>query len=108
MRDRLATHQRILDAAYTLFYRNGFARVNVDEIAQAANVTKRTLYDHFRSKDELLAEVLQRQNALALQKIEKWDMLLCPLSPKCWTACSAISRSGLPRRDGKDPDSRAL
>ena len=78
MRDRSATHQRILDAAYTLFYRNGFARVNVDEIAQAANVTKRTLYDHFRSKDELLAEVLQRQNALALQKIEKWDMRAVP------------------------------
>jgi AcrR family transcriptional regulator len=71
MRDRSATHRRILDAAYTLFFRNGFARINVDQIAEQASVTKRTLYDHFRSKDELLAAVLEFQHDLALARIEK-------------------------------------
>ncbi len=78
MRDRSVTHRRILDAAYTLFYRNGFARVNVDQIAEQADVTKRTLYDHFRSKDELLAAVLELQHGLALARFERWGAQSAP------------------------------
>jgi len=61
-----ATRTRILDAAYGLFRRRGYTRVSMDEIAAAAAVTKRTLYYHFRSKDELLAAVLETQHRLAL------------------------------------------
>ena len=60
------TRQRILDAAYALFRRSGYARVSMDEIAAAARVTKRTLYYHFESKDSLLATVLETQHRLAL------------------------------------------
>jgi len=38
----------------------------MDEIASATKVTKRTLYNHFQSKDQLLAVVLEAQNELAL------------------------------------------
>lgn len=61
------TRQRILDAAYRLFRQRGFGRVSMDEIAAAARLTKRTLYHHFRSKDDLLADVLRAQDELALQ-----------------------------------------
>ncbi len=61
-----ATRTRILDAAYGLFRRRGYTRVSMDEIAAATAVTKRTLYYHFRSKDELLAAVLETQHRLAL------------------------------------------
>jgi AcrR family transcriptional regulator len=61
------TRQRILDAAYRLFRQRGFRPVSMDEIAAAARLTKRTLYHHFRSKDDLLADVLRAQDALALQ-----------------------------------------
>jgi AcrR family transcriptional regulator len=40
--------------------------VSMDEIAAATVVTKRTIYYHFRSKDELLAAVLEGQHELAL------------------------------------------
>jgi AcrR family transcriptional regulator len=60
------TRQRILDAAYVLFRRRGFTRVSMDDIAGAAALTKRTLYYHFKSKDTLLADVLEAQHALAL------------------------------------------
>jgi AcrR family transcriptional regulator len=66
------TRRRILESGYALFYRRGFNRVGVDEIARAAGVTKRTLYYHFRSKDELLASVLQRQHELALAQVRNW------------------------------------
>lgn len=64
---RSDTRERALDTAYKLFRRHGFRRVTMDEIAAAAALTKRTLYHHFKSKDALLAEVLEAQHALALQ-----------------------------------------
>lgn len=68
------TKRRIIDAAYELFYKGGFARAGVDAIAEAAQVTKRTLYYHFPSKDALLAAVLDVQNELALQRVQRWAM----------------------------------
>lgn len=60
------TRRRILDGAYRLFRRQGYSRVSMDEIAASARVTKRTLYYHFESKDQLLARVLEDQHHLAL------------------------------------------
>jgi AcrR family transcriptional regulator len=73
------TRKRILDAAYVLFRRKGFARIGVDEIAVAAKVTKRTLYYHFESKDALLAAVLERQHELA---VLTWDGFSTKLAPR--------------------------
>jgi AcrR family transcriptional regulator len=61
------TRARILEAAYTLFRRQGYSRVTMDDIAAGAKLTKRTLYHHFKSKDQLLADVLEAQHHLALQ-----------------------------------------
>ena len=66
------TRRRILDCAYELFYRKGFGRAGVDEIAASAGVTKRTLYYHFESKDELLAAVLNLHHELAFARIRKY------------------------------------
>jgi AcrR family transcriptional regulator len=63
------TRQRIIDAAYESFWRSGFTRTSVDSIAARAGVTKRTLYAYFRSKDELLAAVLQRYSELATERL---------------------------------------
>src|SRR5262245_65467237 len=60
------TRQRILDTAYRLFRRRGYSRVSMDEIAAATSITKRTLYYHFKSKDSLLAAVLENQHQSAL------------------------------------------
>jgi AcrR family transcriptional regulator len=54
------TADKILDAATPLFYRRGLGAVTLDEIAAAANVTKRTLYYHFPTKDELVVAYLHR------------------------------------------------
>jgi AcrR family transcriptional regulator len=52
------TNVRILNAAARLFYRKGIRAVSVDEVAAAAEVTKVTVYKHYRAKDELLAACL--------------------------------------------------
>jgi AcrR family transcriptional regulator len=66
-----ATKQRIIDAAYESFWRSGYARTNVDGIAARAKVTKRTLYSYFRSKDDLLAAVLERYGELAAARLDR-------------------------------------
>lgn len=51
--------ERILKAARELFYRHGIHAIGVDAVAEAADTNKMTLYRHFRSKDELIAECLR-------------------------------------------------
>jgi AcrR family transcriptional regulator len=51
--------RRILEVASELFYEHGIHAVGVDTIAAASGVTKRTLYDRFGSKDELVAAYLR-------------------------------------------------
>src|SRR5271165_3242757 len=75
-RSRLATRSKIIEGAYELFYKQGFARVGMDAIAASAGVTKRTLYAHYDSKDALLTDALSHQSALALERIEKWARTL--------------------------------
>ena len=51
--------ERILAAADRLFYAKGIRAVGVDTVAAEAGVSKRTLYNHYRSKDALIAAYLQ-------------------------------------------------
>ena len=50
--------QRILETADLLFYQRGIRAVGVDTIAAEIGISKRTLYNHFPSKDELIAAYL--------------------------------------------------
>ncbi|MFU8945649.1 TetR/AcrR family transcriptional regulator [Mycetocola zhadangensis] len=55
--------RRVLDAASELFYERGIHAVGVDTIADAAGVTKKTLYDRFGSKEALVVAYLQHRDA---------------------------------------------
>jgi AcrR family transcriptional regulator len=60
---RRPARDRILDTAEQLFYTHGIRAVGVDKVIAEAKVAKATLYTHFRSKDELVAECLRRDAA---------------------------------------------
>ncbi len=49
----------IAEVAAGLFYREGLHAVGVDRVADTAGLTKRTIYRHYRSKDELIAASLR-------------------------------------------------
>lgn len=66
-----STRQRIIDAAYECFWRAGYTRTSLDTIAERAEVTKRTVYSYFRSKDDLLAAVMSHYNVLATQRLKR-------------------------------------
>lgn len=71
-RKSIQTRQQIIDAAYNVFYRHGFNHGCVDAIAELSGFTKRTLYQHFGSKDGLIEAVLENQHELALSRITAW------------------------------------
>lgn len=64
-----AARSQILDAADALFYANGIRAVSVDAVADRAGVTKRTLYYHFRSKDELVTSYLEARHDATLARL---------------------------------------
>ncbi|MCY4044393.1 MAG: TetR/AcrR family transcriptional regulator [Cellvibrionales bacterium] len=52
--------QAILAAAEKVFISDGFQKANMDTIAKAANVSKRTVYNHFENKYELFQTILKK------------------------------------------------
>jgi AcrR family transcriptional regulator len=62
--------RRVLDAASELFYNRGIHAVGVDTIAEAAGVTKKTLYDRFGSKEALVVAYLQHRDARWREHLE--------------------------------------
>ncbi|MBC3793248.1 TetR/AcrR family transcriptional regulator [Spirosoma utsteinense] len=58
--DETSTDQRILDAAMTLFFRYGYSRVVVDDIVRELAISKKTVYNHFGGKSEILTAGIDR------------------------------------------------
>jgi AcrR family transcriptional regulator len=53
--------ERILETADRLFYRQGIRAIGVDTVADEVGISKRTLYNHYPSKDALIAAYLARR-----------------------------------------------
>jgi AcrR family transcriptional regulator len=66
------TSQRIVSAASKLFYGEGIRAVSMDAVAEKAGVTKRTLYYHFKSKDDLVAAYLHGRDQPNLSLFAQW------------------------------------
>ena len=63
---------RLLDNAADLFYREGIRAVGVDLVVERSGVAKTSLYRHFKSKDDLVAAVLERDDQ---QYWARWDRI---------------------------------
>ena len=61
----------LLAAADRLFYEQGVRAVGVDAVAEAAGVTKRTLYYHFPTKEALVAAYLEGRDDATRLSVEK-------------------------------------
>lgn len=71
-RTAVPAREKIIDAANALFYSEGIRAVSVDAIAEKAGLTKKTLYYHFESKDDLVAAYLTARDQPNLKLYESW------------------------------------
>lgn len=66
-------HQRILDAALKVFAAKGFYNTKVSEIARTAGVADGTIYNYFKSKDDILISLFEDQMDWILARLETLD-----------------------------------
>ncbi len=71
-RSLISARERIISAANSLFYSDGIRGVSVDAVAAKAGITKRTLYYHFKSKDDLVAAYLAGRDQPNLALFKRW------------------------------------
>ena len=65
------TRQRILDAARTVFFREGYYAATVDQIVAETGASRPTFYLHFRDKEQILGELMDSYVARALPYMER-------------------------------------
>lgn len=74
-RKKERTKQKILSSAMELIQKHDFETVTMEQIAEAADVAKGTLYNYFPAKEAILAEYIQRRfkekNAESVRKIRQ-------------------------------------
>lgn len=71
------TRQHIVDVTLRLFEEKGFHNTSVDDIAKAADISRATLYQYFKSKEQLFVELLDKCGAAMLRVVRR----LGPLAP---------------------------
>src|SRR5438046_8911060 len=100
--------ERILAAADKLFYAQGIRAAGVDTVAAEARVSKRTLYNHYPSKDALIAAYLTARfkhlapsDAPAREQIlGNSDRLARPIADGSFRGCpyvNAVTELGHPK-----------
>jgi TetR/AcrR family transcriptional regulator, regulator of autoinduction and epiphytic fitness len=57
---RVGSRDAIVESAVRLFLERGFGAVSMDDLAEAAGVARRTLYNQFANKEEIFREMLVR------------------------------------------------
>jgi len=80
------TKQKILETAIELFSQNGYSAVSVREITKHVGIKESALYNHFKTKDDILSTIysifLTELRQKGLPPMEKLDEILKTLTPE--------------------------
>ncbi|MBI2241289.1 MAG: TetR/AcrR family transcriptional regulator [Magnetospirillum gryphiswaldense] len=90
MRDRQATRRRIHDAALELFVSQGVTETSVRDLAQKAGIAEGTLYRHYASKDDLVADLFASNYAAFARRLTELDRPPQPLRQRLSTVVTEI------------------
>ena len=69
---RSSTRQHIVQTASDLFYKNGYNLTGINEIIAKAGIAKATLYNHFRSKEDLCIAYLDFKDEELIRSIDEF------------------------------------
>ncbi len=70
-RERASRENMILDAAEEVFFSRGFDQSTMDDVAKSAELSKGSLYNYFKNKNELCIGIVGRSLRLLIQYMEK-------------------------------------
>ncbi len=62
----------LIDAAMRVFYRHGFHSSSLDDIQREGGISRMTLYNHFKSKDELIVAAMRRRDEIFRNSLMKY------------------------------------
>ena len=91
-RKRLATRTSISDVATRLFFERGFDRVTVDEIAEAADVSRMTVFNHFPRKEDMFFDLDAEGREELIQALHTRDSKLSPIDALRALAHHAVAK----------------
>jgi AcrR family transcriptional regulator len=74
--------ERIISTAVELFYHNGLSQTTLEAVAEKMGVTKPFIYSHFKSKNELLAEICSRGIRASLDVLNRVVVLEASITQK--------------------------
>src|SRR6202453_4152254 len=78
-RKRLATRQGISDAATRLFFERGFDNVTVDEIADASDVGRMTVFNYFPRKEDMFFDRDEEGREMLRDALRQRDPRVAPV-----------------------------
>ncbi|AAC07123.1 TetR/AcrR family transcriptional regulator [Aquifex aeolicus] len=67
----MGTKERILEVSKELFFEKGYQGTSVEEIVKRANLSKGAFYFHFKSKEELITEIIERTHKKIISLFEE-------------------------------------
>ncbi|WP_419993666.1 TetR/AcrR family transcriptional regulator [Streptomyces boninensis] len=97
--DSAPVPQRLLAAATRLFAEQGFDRTSVQEIVEAAGVTKGALYHYFGSKDDLLHEIYARLLRVQQEHLDAFAESGAPVEERLREAAADVVVTSLENTD---------
>lgn len=100
--------RRLVDVATRLFAEKGFESTSVQEIVEAAGVTKGALYHYFASKDDLLHEVYGRLLRMQTERLEAVAAGEGPLSARLHAAAADVVATTIDNLDDTVVFSRSM
>ncbi len=94
-----AVPRRLLAEATRLFAERGYDRTSVQDIVEAAGVTKGALYHYFGSKDDLLQEIYARVLRLQTERLRAIAVLERPVAERLRLAAADVVVSSIDNLD---------
>lgn len=68
---KIGVRERIIETASDLFYNQGYNQTGINQIIEEAGVAKASMYQHFRSKEDIAVEYLVRRHDMWMGKLNK-------------------------------------
>ena len=81
-RKKLRTREALVEAAFDLFRRQGFEATTIDEIAEQVELSPRTFFRYFASKEDVVLTLMEQQFAAVYEPLPR-----VPLTNRCSPRC---------------------